>query len=305
MKEKVVVVLGPTATGKSALGLCLAQKFGTEIISGDSMLVYKGFDIGTAKPTRAELALVRHHLVDIVSAEDTYSAATFQQEAKKIISINNALGKIPIIVGGTGLYIKALLEGYEFPETQEQPQIRQELEALGEQKGSEYLFAKLKELAPSVAGEIHPNNKKRLIRALEVVLAGDSISRKKNTELLYDAFVIGLNMERPQLYERINQRAEIMFDLGLVEEVQRLVLSGIKKNSPAMQGIGYKEVIAFLEGEIDLEECKRLVAMHTRNFAKRQLTWYRKMPYIKWHEANMENLCEKIYSTLVEWDKVE
>lgn len=305
MREKVVVVLGPTATGKSALGLCLAQRLDTEIISGDSMLVYKGFDIGTAKPSKRELAVVKHHLVDIVSPEESYSAAAFQQQAKALVSDINARGKLPIVVGGTGLYIKALLEGYEFPEIQEQPQVRKELELLAEREGSEHLFAKLKEIAPDSAEGIHPNNKKRLIRALEVALCGGSISREKNDELVYDVFVVGLAMERQQLYEKINQRVEAMFALGLLDEVRNLILSGAAKRSPAMQGIGYKEVVACLDGDISFEECKRLVALHTRNFAKRQLTWYKKMPYVNWYDASLKNLCKKIHSSLVEWRKVE
>ena len=298
MKKKILVVLGPTATGKSALALHLAQKLGGEIISGDSMLVYKGFDIGTAKPSGDELKLVNHHLIDILDANEKYSAAAFQKAASDIIEKLSDENILPIIAGGTGLYIKALLEGYKFPDTFEQPDIRRELEERYDRDGSEALYSILVQKAPDIAKDIHPNNKKRLVRALELLQSGDMVSRQKQTELIYDAKVIGLMAERPVLYDRINQRVDMMFEKGLVTEVEKLLAEDVNAMSPPMQAIGYKEVVNYLNGEYGLEECKRLVKQNTRHFAKRQITWYKKMSYIDWYDVSGESGMKKIYHDL-------
>lgn len=309
MKEKVIVVMGPTATGKSALGLWLAEKLDTEIISGDSMLVYKGFDVGTAKPSQEELSRVKHHLVDIITAENNYSAAAFQQQAAKLITQMNSKGKIPLLVGGTGLYIKALLEGYEFSPVIEQTALREKLEQEAEVLGSKQLYERLLKLSPEIAKEIHPNNCKRIVRALEVALSGEQISRAKQSELVYDAFVIGLTADRKNLYERINERVEEMFAAEFVKEVESLIASGIPLTSSAMQALGYKDVVNYLQGKIDFFSCKNLVAQHTRNFAKRQFTWYKKMPYANWFDINKyqprEKMHDIIWHELVKWQKLE
>ena len=309
MKEKVIVILGPTATGKSALGLWLAEQLATEIISGDSMLVYKEFDIGTAKPDKEELNRVKHHLVDILTPDTSYSAAAFQQEAAQIITKINDAGKIPLVVGGTGLYLKALLEGYEFPAVAEDSELRAELEQQAKTVGNEALYEKLCQLSPLIAEQIHPNNRKRLIRALEAALTGSGISRSKQEELVYDAFVIGLTAERQKIYQRIDERVEAMFAAGLVDEVKNLVSAGVSLELPAMQALGYKDVVAYLNGETNLATCKKLVAQHTRNFAKRQFTWYKKMPYVNWYDIYAykqgETLSSIIWHDLVEWQKLE
>lgn len=294
MKEKVLVVLGPTATGKSVLALDLAQKFSGEIISGDSVLVYKGFDIGTAKPGKEELELVKHHLIDILEPQEKYSAAAFQKAAGDLIKDITARGKLPIIAGGTGLYIKALLEGYEFPDTFEQTKLRRELEELYD-SGKKYdLYRQLEECAPNIAKDIHPNNRKRLIRALELLRSGDMVSRQKQHEPVYDAIVIGLTANRAELYDRINKRVDMMFDKGLVAEVEKLLAADIDILSPPMQSIGYKEVADYLSGRCSMEECMRLVKQNTRHFAKRQITWYKKMPYIKWYDISDSDSLKKI-----------
>ena len=230
-REKVLVILGATATGKSSLALTLAETLNTEIISADSMAVYKNCNIGTAKPSAQELQKVRHHLIDILEPEEKFSVAEFVSRAEKIITEINLRGKIPVVVGGTGLYIQALIEGYKFKD----------------------------------------NSKSQ-----EKFLADTG-------ELKYNALVIGLTSTRQKLYERINKRAKEMFDAGLVEEVQKLLSAGVNPNSQAMLGIGYKETVEFLQGAATLDETISKVSQATRNFAKRQLTWYRRMKYIKFY----------------------
>ncbi|MBR4905142.1 MAG: tRNA dimethylallyltransferase [Selenomonadaceae bacterium] len=228
-REKIIVILGATSTGKSSLALELAEKFKTEIISADSMAVYRNFNVGTAKPTQAELERVPHHLIDILDAEEKFSVGEFIRRAGKIISELNLRGKVPIIAGGTGLYIQALVEGYRLSE--------------GKSLISHY---------------------------------------KQTGELVYDAQIYGLTTDRAELYERINQRTAKMFIDGLVDEVKNLLASGVSPKAQAMSGIGYKETVEYLQGGATLEETVLKVAQATRNFAKRQLTWYRRMKYIKW-----------------------
>lgn len=294
-KEKLIVVLGPTASGKTGLSIELAKKLNTEIISGDSMLVYKGFDIGSAKPTTEEMAGIKHHMIDILEADEPFNVADFVKKVKPIISDLNAQGKVPILAGGTGLYIKSLLEGYEFNETAGDPEYRASLERLAEEKGREFVFNMLKEANPKVAARLHINNFRRVIRALEVHhLGGEEISTNrqaamnekavvdKSESLVYDAKVIGLNWERPVLYDRINLRVDIMMKQGLEGEVRQLLKQGITADCQPMKGIGYKEMISYINGEISLEQAVDNIKKNTRHFAKRQLTWYRKMPYVKW-----------------------
>jgi len=286
--SKVIVILGPTASGKTALSLDLAERLGTEIISGDSMLVYKGFDIGTAKPTPAERRGIPHHLIDILEPSQSYSVTQFQQQAGAIIRRLNAEGRIPIIAGGTGLYLKALLEDYAFNETGEHQAFREEMRELCEREGREALYARLVQADPESAGTIHAHNIPRVIRALEVAhFGGEQISRTRayddGQELAYDAFVIGLSWERLALYERINRRVDLMMEAGLEQEVRGLLASQVTRVMPAMKGIGYKEMAAYLAGELTREEAVDAIKKGTRHFAKRQLTWYRKMPYIRWY----------------------
>ncbi|MBQ1919101.1 MAG: tRNA (adenosine(37)-N6)-dimethylallyltransferase MiaA [Selenomonas sp.] len=289
-KEKLIVILGPTAVGKTDLSIELAKKIDTEIISGDSMLFYRGFDIGSAKPALAERQGIVHHLVDNLEPWENFNVTDFVREAKRLIRELNAQGKIPIIAGGTGLYIKALLEGYEFNETADHSDYRQQLTALAEEKGRDYIHGLLQAADPEAAERIHQNNLRRVIRALEVAhFGGEQISRQKEYgegDLCYNVYVAGLNRERQGLYERINKRVELMFAAGLEQEVQRLLKQGITREMQAMQGIGYKETAAYLAGEMSREAAVELIQKSTRHFAKRQLTWYRKMPYIHWYMAD-------------------
>ncbi|MBQ1615359.1 MAG: tRNA (adenosine(37)-N6)-dimethylallyltransferase MiaA, partial [Selenomonas sp.] len=221
---------------------------------------------------------------------ENFNVTDFVREAKRLIRELNAQGKIPIIAGGTGLYIKALLEGYEFNETADHSDYRQQLTVLAEEKGRDYIHGLLQAADPEAAERIHQNNLRRVIRALEVAhFGGEQISRQKEYgegDLCYNAYVAGLNRERQGLYERINKRVELMFAAGLEQEVQRLLKQGITREMQAMQGIGYKETAAYLAGEMSREAAVELIQKSTRHFAKRQLTWYRKMPYIHWYMAD-------------------
>lgn len=302
MKEKLIVILGPTATGKSNIGMLLAEKINSQIISGDSMLIYEGLDIGTAKPNKEELAKVKHHMIDILKPAESFNVADFQVMAAKIIKQINAQNKLPILVGGTGLYIKSLLEGYKFSTAKEDSSLRLELESFAQKFGNEALHKKLNNLSPIMAKDIHPNNVKRVIRAIELAQAGENcVPQERQEELVYDTVVFGLTMDRAMLYERINQRVDIMFKTGLVDEVKNILASGVAKDAISLQGIGYKEVVEYLENNISYAECIELVARNTRRFAKRQFTWYKKMPYINWYDVEKsDNILENMLIKLEE-----
>lgn len=288
--ERLIVIVGPTAVGKTQVSIDLAKKLNTEIISGDSMLVYRSLNIGTAKPTPAEQQGIPHHLIDILEATEPFSVVDFQQQAGQLIHSINSQGRIPILAGGTGLYVKSLLEGYCFNSTAGDEVIRQKLENIVKEHDHYYLHNMLAQVSPEKAAKLHPHDVRRVIRALEVYeVEGKTVSETTSVgqgNLLYDAVVIGLTMQRPLLYERINKRVDIMIAQGLIEEVQRLLDQGVSPGSQAMQGIGYKEVIQYLQGECDLPTTIENIKKATRHFAKRQLTWYRRMPYIKWVEAD-------------------
>lgn len=302
MKERVVVILGPTATGKSHCAIEVAKRFNGEIISGDSMLVYKEMNIGTAKPTADELKAVPHHLVDILPPAASFNVVDFVEQAKTLIADINSRGRLPIIAGGTGLYIKALLEDYAFNSVDEDTELRRSLEAEAEACGTEALHKRLAELDPEAAERIHPNNVRRVVRALESALRGDTISQQGAEESPYDALVFGLNMERSALYERINRRVDLMLEAGLEQEVRRLLEQGVSPECQSMQSIGYRQMVWYLNGSMSYEDAVDKLRQATRNFAKRQVTWYKKMPYITWLElepepdyaAAVERICEKL-----------
>ena len=305
-RERLIAVLGPTASGKTALSVALAKRLGTEIISGDSMLVYRGFDIGSAKPDEAERCGIRHWLLDILPPDAEFNVTDFQTEASKIITGLNEKGLIPVLAGGTGLYAKALLEGYDFNSFSGDDEYRVSLERLAEEHGKEYVHAMLEKVDPETAARLHVNDFRRVVRALEVWHLGrEKISQKKEEgRLLYDAFVIGLRWERAVLYERINRRVDLMMEQGLVNEVRQLMAAGVSRTSQAMKGIGYKETAAYLDGECSLDEAVYEIKKATRHFAKRQLTWYRKMPYIHWFEADgktTEELLQEILPKIEEF----
>ncbi len=279
-KEKLITILGPTASGKTALGVALAKALGSVIISGDAFQVYKHMDIGTAKVTKEEAEGVPHFLVDCLEPTEPYSAADFQKKAAEIIHEENEKGRVPIVVGGTGLYIQALLEGYEFlPKVEGESRSR--WYTLFEEKGKEALISALKE-----KGETDiPIDPQRMIRKLELLDAGAvEKSAGKSHELIYDGPVLGIAMDRAVLYDKINRRVHQMMEAGLLEEVRSLLEAGVPETSQALKGIGYKEMIPVVKGDSSIEEAEALIQKNTRHFAKRQLTWYRRMPYIHWVE---------------------
>ena len=288
-KEKVIVICGPTASGKTSLSIELAKKINGEIISCDSMQIYKDMDIGTAKPTEEEMSGIKHHLIGFVSPEERYSVADFKNDAKNKIKeiLNN--GKFPIIVGGTGLYIDSLIYEIEYPNIEFDEQYRKKLEKEAEEKGLEYLYQEAKKIDPVAVEKISKNDKKRIIRILEIYNATgknktwqELESRKKEVE--YDYRIYALNWERSILNERINQRVDLMINSGLIEEVKELIKK-YKKFPTAMQGLGYKEVVEYLKGVYTKEEMIEKIKMETRRYAKRQLTWFRKNKQTIWLEG--------------------
>lgn len=294
MKPKVAVILGPTATGKSHCGIELAKRLNGEIISGDSMLVYKKMNIGTAKPTVEELASVPHHLTDILPPEAEFSVVDFKALAEPLIADINNRGKLPIIVGGTGFYIKALLENYEFNTVEECSELRQELEEFAKSSGNAALHAKLRQIDPAAAERLHSNDVRRVIRAIEAAEGGEKITHQKAGEWPYDAVVFGLRMERDVLYARINDRVDKMLADGLVEETKALLDGGLAADALSMRSIGYRQMTWYLQGAMARDAAVDKLKQSTRNFAKRQFTWYRQMPYIKWFDLDQRPDYEKI-----------
>ncbi|WP_141709313.1 tRNA (adenosine(37)-N6)-dimethylallyltransferase MiaA [Desulfuribacillus stibiiarsenatis] len=296
--DNLLVIIGPTAVGKSKLGVEIARKHYGEIISGDSMQVYKECNIGTAKVSIDEMQGIPHHLIDVIDPREDFSVARFKEMVPPIISDIHKRGKLPCLVGGTGLYVQSLIDDYGFTDVQRSDIYRGELELVMQEKGERVLFEMLQVQDPESAIKIHPNDTKRIMRALEVYHLTDgkklsSLAHKKESP--YNLLYIGLNMERSKLYQIINQRVDIMIQKGLVEEVRFLLNNGISETSNAMQGIGYKEIIPYIKGEIGLEECVETLKMNTRRFAKRQLTWFRRDPRIQWFHVD-----EMDWSTIVE-----
>ena len=297
-KERVVVILGPTATGKSHCGIELAKRFRGEIISGDSMLVYRKMNIGTAKPSEEELRTVPHHLVNILPPDASYSVADFQQQAAELIRQITLRGNLPILVGGTGLYIKALLEDYRFSGVEEKPALRRQLERFAREQGTDKLFDRLQKEDPEAAGRLHPNDVRRVVRALETALSGDRVSQQKQEELKYDATVFGLSMDRDFLYERINRRVDQMLEEGLEEEVSSLLKAGVPADCLSMKSLGYRQMAEYLTGQCDFATAVDNIKKGTRHFAKRQITWYKSMPYIQWFTVGRDLNYEKIVTDM-------
>lgn len=285
-KEKLVVILGPTATGKSHCAIEVAKHLNGEIISGDSMLVYRNMDIGTAKPTAEELASVPHHLVNILPPDADFNVTAFKERAEKLITEITSRGRLSVIAGGTGLYIKALLENYAFNSVGVQNDTRSQLESYAEQKGKEALHKMLEDLDAEAADRLHVNDVRRVIRAIEVAQAGEAVNQYGADEMPYDALVFGLNMERQFLYERINQRVDKMLADGLENEVRGLLAAGVPEDAQSMKSIGYRQMLWYINGQMSYDDAVDKLKQATRNFAKRQVTWYKRMPYIQWFEID-------------------
>ena len=292
MKRPMIILAGPTAVGKTAASIRLAKAVGGEIISADSMQVYRHMDIGSAKIRPEEMEGVPHHLVDVLEPEEDFNVVRFQQMAKTAAEEIYARGRIPIAAGGTGFYIQALLYDIDFTENDGDSSFRRELEKTAEEKGGEYLHALLQEADPEAALQIHPHNIKRMIRALEFHhQTGGKISehnereREKESPYHYAYFV--LTDERSRLYDRIDRRVDLMMEEGLLDEVRFLKERGVRRDSTAMQGLGYKELYAFLDGEYPLEEAVRIIKRDTRHFAKRQLTWFKRERDVIWADKSV------------------
>ncbi len=286
-KGRLVVLTGPTAVGKTALSVLLAKEIGGEIVSADSMQVYKYMDIGSAKITPGEMENIPHHLINVLNPDEEFNVVRFQKMAKDAIEGIYHRGHIPILVGGTGFYIQALLYDIDFSDEEDHSLIRSRLEQEASEKGIGSLFERLKIVDPDSALAIHPNNRKRIIRALEyyeqngtMISAHNTAQRQRQSAYLSCYFV--LNEERPLLYQRIDERVDAMLKAGLVEEVKRLKDMGYHKEMVSMQGLGYKEILDYLDGGCSLDEAVFRIKQGTRHFAKRQLTWFRREKNVIW-----------------------
>lgn len=308
MKPKVIIILGPTAVGKTKLSIDLAKKLNTEIVSADSMQIYKYMDIGTAKPTEEEMSGIKHYMIDEIDPVIEFSVAQYKELAQNYLDEIISQGKTPIVVGGTGLYINSLIYNIQFSESINDPEYRAQLLNLAASKGNEYLHSLLAEVDPESTQRLHSNDVKRIIRALEVYrVTGKTMTYHYSVSRLnpskYDFILVGLSMDREVLYKRINKRVDIMLDQGLVEEVKALLEKGYTKNLTSMQGIGYKEIINYLEGNCSLDEAIETIKQESRRYAKRQFTWFRRIEEIKWFDVtgiDYEKFFKKVYEYIAQ-----
>lgn len=301
-KIPLIIIAGPTGIGKSNLALSLAQELKTDIISADSRQIYKDFDIGTAKPDLKEQELVKHHLIDICDPREIYSLSQYTNDAKKIIEETYNKEKMPLLVGGTGLYIKTLIEGFTVPEVEPDYKLREELTTKSKQEGNEELYKYAQSIDPKAMEKIHLNDLIRIIRVIEVYKnTGKKFSElgKKSTEPVYDLIYIGLDIEREKLYKRIGLRVDKMIEQGLIDEVKKII-SKYGSDLPLLKTINYREIKQYLDNELSLEEAIELMKKDTRNFAKRQLTWFRNDPYINFFNCETEENLESIKSFIRE-----
>jgi len=300
-KKSLVVILGPTAVGKSSLALALAERWKTEIVSVDAMQIYKYMDIGTAKPSVSERSLVPHHMIDIIYPDEDYNAGRYEWEACQAIHQIHCSEKIPLLVGGCGLYLKAVLYGF-FQGPKVDLNLRNQLKD-EMKKGEDYLYEKLKQIDPQSAQKLHPNDHPRVIRALEVYLQTGvpiSVYQKDHSfkKIRYQTRVIGLTRNRKDLYSRIEKRIDKMIEMGLIEEVEKLLELDYSENSTALQGLGYKQIIAALKGKYSMNEAIQILKRDTRHYAKRQFTWFRKVENVHWidltERCSLEDVLDQI-----------
>ena len=302
--KKVIFIAGPTAVGKTKYAIEIAKAFQGEIISADSMQIYKYMDIGSAKPSREEQTQAKHYLVDEIDPRDEFSAAEYQMLAKQYIEQVFQKGMTPVVSGGTGLYLNSLIYDMDFSVMPKQSDLRRELTQEAERFGPAHVHNRLKMLDPAAAERIHPNNLKKVIRAIEVYeKTGEGVRAFKESFIPtrdYGCILIGLNRDREELYRRIDQRVDLLMKAGLVKEIEGLLKKGLTENSISMKGIGYKEIIGYLHGDYDLEEAVRLVKRNTRHYAKRQLTWLRRYPNMIWFDLSGSASEEKELSSILE-----
>ncbi len=304
LDKPLICIVGPTASGKTSLSIALAEKYDGEIVSADSMQIYKGMSIGTAKPDVEERRGVPHHMMDFVDIQEPYSVARYVHEATEVINGIHSRGKIPIVVGGTGLYVDSLLKGMDFASGPASEEDRRKLEQLWNEKGSNALHDKLRQIDPEQAEKLHVNDKKRIIRALEVYYASgkrlsDHNLKTKNYSQKYNACVIGITFrDRQLLYDRINLRVDKMIQDGILDELKKLLDDGVERSATAFQAIGYKELLPFVEGKVELYEAVEMLKQATRRYAKRQLTWFRRNGDINWIFADeMKNFSELLQAS--------
>ncbi|GGB30952.1 tRNA (adenosine(37)-N6)-dimethylallyltransferase MiaA [Virgibacillus dakarensis] len=292
MKQNVIAVVGPTAVGKTQLSIEIAKTFHGEVISGDSMQVYQGLDIGTAKATKAEMQGIPHYMIDIKKPDEAFSVADFQAYVQAYIDEISGRGHLPILAGGSGLYIQAALYDYHFSEQRRDSKLTEQLEKSIQRNGPEQLYDYLTEIDPEQAAKIHPNNHRRLIRAIEIYeTTGKTMSEnnQQKGDSPYNPIFIGLEMDRKLLYERINQRVDRMMAAGLLDEVQHLYLQGLESKQ-SMSGIGYKEFIPYLKGEQSLETAIDVLKRNSRRFAKRQYTWFKNKMDVNWYTITPDSI---------------
>jgi tRNA dimethylallyltransferase len=303
----LILIVGPTAVGKTVISIQLAERLQGEIVSADSRLFYRGMDIGTAKPTQEERRRVPHHLIDVADPRTTWSLALFQQAAAEAIAGINARRHLPLLVGGTGQYIHAVTHGWHPPTANPDMRLRAELEARAKSKGYQVLYEELHELDPAAAEKIDPRNVRRTIRALEVIrLTGRRFSEQRGqVESPYDLLTIGLSRPRPEIYTRVDARIESMFAAGLLDEVQHLIDSGCSPDLPTMSAIGYREAVGVLVGRLNMEQAKTEMRRRTRIFVRRQANWFKSNdPSIHWFDAGKAKL-EEIEKTIRDFLEVQ
>lgn len=302
MERKVIVIVGPTCSGKTKVGISLAEKLHTEIISADSRQIYKYLNIGSAKPSKEELLRIKHHFIDFLELDENYNVSKFESDSLRVVESLLDNRKIPVVVGGSGLYIKALVDGI-FDSVESDSEYREKLHEQREKFGNEYIFEELKKIDPESSSRMLPQNWKRVMRALEVFhLTGQPISKhqtdyKRQIDVKFILF--GLNWNRAKLYTNIEHRVDEMIEKGLVDEVNNILDRGYSKDINALNTVGYKEIISFLENEITLEYAIELIKRNTRRYAKRQMTWFRKTEGINWIECDANTHQEEIISTIL------
>lgn len=306
-KRTVYIISGPTAVGKSLIAYYLAKRIDGEIVNCDSVQLYKYMDIGSAKPTGKEMREVRHHLYSVADPSENMTVAAYRQLAIEAIDDILSRGKTPIVCGGTGLYLNSILYDMDFGANPDDPGRREELEALAEARGSEYMYQYLEALDPDAASRIHPNNTRKIIRAIESFEYGRGIKDLSECQLNpdYDFRFFALTMEREWLYDRINRRVSRLISEGLVNEVNDLIEKGYSRDLHSMKGIGYKEVIGFLDGEYDLFDAREMIMKNTRHYAKRQLTWLRRYDFVNWIEIRKGETVGEIVDRIIAFGKPE
>lgn len=310
MNNKIIAVAGPTASGKTALSVKIALEIGGEVVSCDSMQIYKKMDIGTAKPTKKERMGVIHHMIDIADPRENYNVVSYKHDAEAAIDSVLAKGKVPVLAGGTGLYMDAVLNNTAFSDAQSDPKVKKRLEKELEAEGAEAMHAKLEKVDPDSAKKIHPNNTRRLLRALEIFETTGKTMTEVNFESKrpekYQSLVIGLAWDRETLYKRINKRVDEMMNAGLLGEVEALKKQGLDENTTAAQAIGYKELFEYLNGKCSLFEATEKIKQESRRYAKRQMTWFKRNKRINWlilqEDYNLNKIYEQAFTLIKKFD---